>query len=143
MGGKSKSSSSSNVDNSSFVVDNSGNTGTAVTSGDNSTVTVTMTDQGAVNSAFQFGAEALAVVDAGSERVTETSLEAMTQVRNLADMQTQANLQTLKQVGQLAESFRSDGASRDQANQRLLIIGGMTIAGALVLLVFLKGDSKK
>lgn len=143
MGGKSKSSTSSSVDNSSFVVDNSGNEGTAVTSGDNSTVNVTMTDQGAVNSAFEFGTEALGIVDNSSERMQETSLEALSQVRNMADKQTAANLQTLNQVGQLAESFRSDGASRDQANQRLMIMGGLVIGGAIVIVLMLKEGKSK
>lgn len=143
MGGRSKSSTATTVDNSTNTNDLSGNTGTAIAGVTNSTVTVTSTDHGAIDAAFDFGNNALGFADNTSARMQETSLEAMTQVRNLADKQAAGSLQTINKIGELAESFRSDGASRDQANTRLLIAGGVLIAGVVVVAVVIATRSKK
>lgn len=130
MGGKSSSSSAQTAVNTN--VDQSGSTGAqSVVTGANSTVT--LTDQGAVTGAFEFGAEALGFADNAGARQQETSLEAMTQVRNMADRQTSANLQTLSQVGELAETFRSDGQNRDQQLQKIMVYGGMALVAVAVV----------
>lgn len=117
MGGRSKSSSSSSVDNSSEVVDQSGVTGTAVSAGDNSKIEITATDHGAVAGSFDL------VRDTYTESMSFGD-RALSMVSSLAQAGQQAAAQSQQQIGQLAESFQSDGESRTQ--KTILVIAGLT-----------------
>lgn len=121
------------------ATDNSGNQGFVVgniTAQRNSTtnVNLTQTDHGAVAGGLALGSQALT-------EMSDFGSEALFSMQMLAQQQQAASRDQVSEIGRLAETFRSDGASTTQRN--MLYLGGGLLVFSAVAIIAVTWKGKK
>lgn len=105
---------------------------------------ITLSDHGAISGAFEFGNEALTaafgfgndalyMADLANERAADQTMEAMGAVTKLSQGQQEAAAETNKEIGRLAESLATDGASRNKTLIVVAVVGVAAVAGIVIM----------
>lgn len=127
MGGKSSSknqTTTTNVSGQNAIQGN--NLGTAISGVNNSTITVTATDNGAIEGAFAFAGDALDDLRSGHS-------ESLQMVAGLAGNQAQQNTQNMNTLMELAKFNQDGGASQNKQQQIIMTVIIAVILGAVAI----------
>ncbi|MBY7829989.1 chemotaxis protein [Vibrio fluvialis] len=143
MGGKSSSSNQTTTTNVSGQNAISGdNLGTAISGVNQSTINVTATDYGAIESAFAFAGDtlegALAFAGDALDDISSANSENLQTLAGLAGNQAEQNRQNLDAVMELAKFKQDNGASENRQQQIVMFVIIALILGAVAVMALKK-----